>query len=309
MPLPRAPRARQAHARVPAGSERSPACCLPLNERLALVEEVERFTRTTELETDVRERLDRVRDRVAVLGHPQRLERLSRIALGGRRLCLLGEQPRLRPVETGASVGIDDIVAACKCPGDDSLGAGEITVVGERVAEHRREPDVLEDVVGGLVSLDAPLEQRDRRAELADRAVGTGEALGDARPFDDVGSPDLDRLFEQFDRIAVASLAECKLPETRQRLGPRQAVRLTAQRLLVETPCSRQVIETERDFRIEPRRLGRIARDRSGRQVVGADTRAACRAAGAAGATESGHRPRSGRYRRESSRDLRARAD
>jgi hypothetical protein len=201
----------------------------------------------------VRERLDRVRDCVVVLGRAQGLERLARVALGRRRLSLLGEEPRLRPVEAGARVRVGDVAADRERLRNDALGSAEIAAVGQRVARHRGEAHVLEHVRRALVDVEAALEQGDRGTQLTGRRVRTGEAFGDPRVLDRVEATGLDRGFEAFDRVARLPLVEGDVAQARERLRPLGGGDCGHERVLVEPPGALEVVEAQRELRLEER--------------------------------------------------------
>jgi hypothetical protein len=241
------------------------------DQPLAFVEELERIAGPAEIEADVRKRLDRMRDRVVVLRRTQGLERLARIALGRGGLALLGEQPRLRPVEAGTRVRLGDVPTDGKRLRNDTLRTAEVAAVGQRIPHHRGEANVLEHVRRGLVDVEAALEERDRGAEFTGGGERTGEAFGNRRVLDGIESARVDRRFEELDRVARPPLVERDLAEPGERLRPLRGRDRSGERLLVEPPCAFEIVETKRELRVEePGRLC-LRGDGAGRKVVRAD--------------------------------------
>ncbi len=192
---------------------------------------------------------------------------------------------------------------------DDAFGAGEVAVVGQRVAEHRGEADVLEGVGGVGVFLDAALEQGDRRPGLPDGAVGAGEALGERGLLDDVGAGELDRLGQERDRLAAVPLPQRDTAEACEALATHGAGGLLVGECVpVQTAGLREVVETQRDLGVEQVGLELARAELSARQEIGARPRAGRRAGGEVGSTGRAGRARAGRRRRRSRRRRRARA-
>ena len=227
----------------------------------------------------MRQRLDCVRDRVVVLRRAQRLERLAGIALGHDGLPLLGEQSRLRPVEPGARIGLGHVTTGGERLRDDALGRSEVATVGERVAEHRGETDVLQDVRRFLVRVDAPLQQRDRRTQLAGRRVRTREALGDRRVLDRIEPTGLERFLQQLDRVAGPALVQRHLAEAAEGQGALGIDDRAGARGLVQLFCRVEVVETQCQLRLEERRSPGVGSEGTGREVVGVDVEAPTEAA------------------------------
>src|SRR6267142_610455 len=126
----------------------------------------------------------RMSEGVGVFGRAEGVERLSRIALGEIALALFEKQSGLRPVETGARVGVCHRAAVNKRSRYDAFSRREVSVVGERVAQQTGEADVLDRIEFVVEMLDAPLEEGDGGRQLAERRVHPPEGFGEPWPIE-----------------------------------------------------------------------------------------------------------------------------
>ena len=118
----------------------------------------------------------------------------------------LGE-PRERPVDADAHVGVVERLGGLERVMDDRFRAREVARVGERVAEHDPVPDLRRDVLRGQLRdlVEAALEQLDLPLEAADGAVGAAEREVDVDPLERRGTVERERFLEALDRRCVVA--------------------------------------------------------------------------------------------------------
>src|SRR5581483_10683810 len=219
------------------------------DDGVRLLERTRGVLDAAEIETDFRQYLLCVSQRVRVACDPQRLERLLRVRLGEGASALLEQQARLRPVETGARVRIGDRAAPVERLADDALGLAELAGIGQCVAQQRGEPDVLQYVAAVREPLGALAEERDRRCELADGRVRTPERLREPRSIGRAAVAE--RLLQKLDRLASPAQLEHGAPEPFERFGTRRPVPADFDDLAVERLGAPDLPEPQRDLGVD----------------------------------------------------------
>src|SRR5918992_639919 len=105
-------------------------------------------------------------------------------------------------------------------PTEQLLGPAEVAAVDERVSEQHRELDRRDDVTSALGGVEAALEDRDRRFELADHRVGAPEAVRELGVIGFAVAREREGLFEELDCLARLAFAESDLAQSDQGGNP-----------------------------------------------------------------------------------------
>ena len=178
----------------------------------------------------------------------------------------LREEPRLREVEPGARDRIGQVLAFRERARENLLGARQVAVVDQGVAEETREAHGL-DPSSRRSQAEALLEDRDRRRELSEAGIGAPQALREPGPVALLIARDRERLLEAADRSEVAG-TEGELPEPFGRGGAEDCIRLGRSQLLVEPARLGCLAETEGELGVHQLRLALLDVRGAGREPV-----------------------------------------